>query len=146
MDIKKKQSLSRDTKSEIDSDSGKSEDSNCKQSINESECISNCDHVPNVLEIMDFATKTYRVSPVALKRSPMMMCFIGHVAVPIILDTGAENNVIGDVTCKRLGLRISQTSSQAQQVDRSPLKSVGRVLFQRENGENSWLYDGLVCS
>ena len=56
LDIKKKQSLSRDTKSEIDSDSGKSEDSNCKQSINESECILNSDHVPNVLEIMDIAT------------------------------------------------------------------------------------------
>ena len=99
-----------------------------------------------MLEIIDFAAKTYRVSSVALKRSPIMMCFINHAAVPIILDTGAENNVIGDVTCKRLGLKILQTSSQAQQVDKSPLKSVGRVVFQLENGDDSWHYDGLVCS
>ena len=116
------------------------------QGFNKCDNSSIRNQVPKVLEIMDFATKTYRVSSVALKRSPMMMCFINHVPVPIILDTGAENNVIGDITCKKLGLEILQTSSQAQQVDKSPLKSVGKVVCQLENGEDSWLYDGLVCS
>ena len=95
---------------------------------------------------MDLASKTYKVSSVALKRSPLMWCRINHDTVPVILDTGAENNVIGDVTCKKLGLKILKTCSQAQQVDRSPLKSVGRVLFNLENGQDSWIYDGLVCS
>ena len=95
---------------------------------------------------MDLASKTFRVSSVALKRSPVMMCHINHATVPVILDTGAENNVIGDVTCKKLGLKIQQTSSQAQQVDKSPLKSIGKVVFNLENGQDSWLYDGLVCS
>ena len=99
-----------------------------------------------MLEVTDVATKTYRVSSVALKRSPIMMCFINHASVPIILDTGAENNVIGDETCRKLGLKILQTSSKAQQVDKSPLKSIGRVVCQIDNGEDSWLYDGLVCS
>ena len=102
--------------------------------------------VPSVLEICDAATKTFRVSSVALKRSPLMLCHINHATVPVILDTGAENNVIGDITCKKLGLKIQQTCSQAQQVDKSPLKSVGRVVFNLENGQDSWLYDGLVCS
>ena len=95
---------------------------------------------------MDVVAKTYRVSPVALKRSPIMMCHVKHLSVPVVLDTGAENNVIGAVTCKRLGLKIMQTTSQAQQVDKSPLKAVGRVVTQLENGDDSWIYDGLVCS
>ena len=63
-----------------------------------------------------------------------MMCFIKHITAPVVLDTGAENNVIGDVTCRKLGLTILKTCSQAQQVDKSPLKSIGRVLIQCENG------------
>ena len=102
--------------------------------------------IPAVLEIMDTVDKTYRVSPVALKRSPIMMCHIKQTAVPVVLDTGSENNVIGAVTCKRLGLKIMQTTSQAQQVDKSPLKAVGRVVTQLDNGDDSWVYDGLVCS
>ena len=99
-----------------------------------------------MLEILDLKTKTYRVSPVALKRAPIMMCYINHIAAPVVLDTGAENNVIGDVTCRKFGLKILQTCSQAQQVDKSPLKSVGRVLLQLENGNESWTFDGLVCA
>ena len=102
--------------------------------------------VPTVLEILDFATQTYRVSPVALKRAPIMMCFVKHNTAPVVLDTGAENNVIGDVTCRKLGLTILKTCSQAQQVDKSPLKSIGRVLIQFENGAEAWTFDGLVCS
>lgn len=95
---------------------------------------------------MDTVAKTYRVCPVALKRSPIMMCHIKQAAVPLVLDTGAENNVIGAVTCKRLGLKIMQTTSQAQQVDKSPLKAVERVVTQLDNGDDSWVYDALVCS
>ena len=86
------------------------------------------------------------MSPVALKRAPIMMCYINHIAAPVVLDTGAENNVIGDVTCRKFGLKILQTCSQAQQVDKSPLKSVGKVLLQLENGNESWTFDGLVCA
>ena len=102
--------------------------------------------VPNVLEVLDLATRTYKVSPVALKRAPIMMCFIKHNTAPVVLDTGAENNVIGDITCRKLGLTILKTCSQAQQVDKSPLKSIGRVLIQFENGAEAWTFDGLVCT
>ena len=115
----------KDTQSDTDSDTMPNENCVLAQVFNKCDNSSIRNQVPKVLEIMDCATKTYRVSSVALKRSPMMMCFINHVPVPIILDTGAENNVIGDITCKKLGLQILQTSSQAQQVDKSPLKSVG---------------------
>ena len=37
-----------------------------------------------------------------------------------------------------------QTTSQAQQVDKSPLKAVGRVVTQLDNGDDSWVYDALV--
>ena len=74
-----------------------------------------------------------------------MMCHYKHFSVPVVLDTGAENNVIGDITCRRLGLTVLKTCSQAQQVDKSPLKSVGRIVITLENGGDSWTYDALVC-
>ena len=74
------------------------------------------------------------------------MCFIKHNTAPVVLDTGAENNVIGDITCRKFGLTILKTCSQAQQVDKSPLKSIGRVLIQFENGAEAWTFDGLVCT
>ena len=126
-------------------DSFKPIHSDCDSSECSADTVSNLS-IPTVLEILDVNAKTYRVSPVALKRSPIMMCHIKDASVPVVLDTGAENNVIGVVTCKRLGLKIMQTTSQAQQVDKSPLKSVGRVVVQLENGDDSWVYDGLVCS
>ena len=102
--------------------------------------------IPKILELVYLKTKTYRVSAVALKRSPLMMCHYKHHPVPLVLDTGAENNVISDIICKKLGLKIMQTSSQAQQVDKSPLKSIGRIFATFSNAEDSWGFDGLVCS
>ena len=119
-------------------------DSDCvpESHINQYDSIA-APSVPSVLEIVDLSAKTFRVSPVALKRSPLMMCHYKHFTLPVILDTGAENNVIGDIACKKFGLKILKTCSQVQQVDKSPLKSVGRIVITLENGSNSWTYDAL---
>ena len=79
-------------------------------------------------------------------KAQIMMCPYRHHSVPIVLDTGAEPNVISDTIAKRLSINILDTSSQAVQVDKSPLPSIGHILIDLFNGENSWLFDALVCT
>ena len=89
--------------------------------------------------------KVYQVSAVALKKAPIMMCYYKHHPVSLILDTGAEHNVISDTVVKKLGIPIFKTSSQAQQVDKSRLNSVGRISVLVSNASDSWQFDALVC-
>ena len=86
------------------------------------------------------------MSAVALKKAPIMMCYYEHYPMPLILDTGAEFNVIGDVTVKRLGVKVLKTNSQAQQVDKSPLLSIGRISIPLSNADDTWNFEALVCS
>ena len=75
-----------------------------------------------------------------------MTCHYKHHHVSLVLDTGAEHNVISDTVVKRLAIDISKTSSQAVQTDKSPLRSVGRISIILSNGDDSWLFDALVCT
>ena len=102
--------------------------------------------IPSILEIIDIERKVFKVSAVALKKAPIMMCHYKHHPVFIILDTGAEHNVISDTLVKRLSINILKTSSQAVQVDKSPLRSVGRISINVSNADDSWLFDALVCT
>ena len=102
--------------------------------------------IPSVLEVIDLKNKIFKVSAVAMKKAPIMMCLYNHHPVSIVLDTGAEHNVISDTVVKRLSMNIERTSSQAVQVDKSPLRSVGRISIILSNGDDSWLFDALVCT
>ena len=95
--------------------------------------------------MVDPKNKVYQVSAVALKKAPIMMCYYKHFPVSLILDTGAEHNVISDTVVKRLGIPILKTSSQAQQVDKSRLNSIGRISVLVSNASDSWQFDALVC-
>ena len=41
---------------------------------------------------------------VTTRKSPKMDCFHGHVLVCLLLDTGAESNLMGERTCTQMGL------------------------------------------
>ena len=79
------ETISEKTLSELNSTSISEEFQNAERYTDPKDSVHSSDLVPSVLEVTDVATKTYRVSSVALKRSPMMMCFINHAPVPIIL-------------------------------------------------------------
>ena len=83
--------------------------------------------IPSVLEIIDLSEKTFKVSAVALMKAPIMLCYYKHFAIPVILDTGAEYNVIADSQVKRMNVVVSKTSARAIQVDKSPLHTIGSV-------------------
>ena len=97
------------------------------------------DSIPSILEVVDLKNKVYQVSAVALKKAPIMSCFYKHFPVSLILDTGAEHNVISDTVVKKLGIPILKTSSEAQQVDKS------RISVLVSNASDSWQFDALVC-
>ena len=99
----------------------------------------------SVLEIDNVSRGTYRISAVAYKCAPLMMTYFEHNPLTILLDTGAENNIISSSIVKRLNIKILETPSKASQVDKSLLKSIGRIVVPIINGEESWTYDALVC-
>ena len=73
------------------------------------------------------------------------MTYFEHSPLTILLDTGAENNIIGTSVVKRLNIKVLPTPSKASQVDKSLLKSVGRIVIPIYNGEETWTFDALVC-
>ena len=65
---------------------------------------------------------------VTTRKSPKMQCFYGHIPVSLLLDSGAELNLVGEPTCKQMGLQYSKTNQGAQQVDmKTPLPVIGEV-------------------
>ena len=86
--------------------------------------------IPSILEVIDLKKKVFKVSAVALKKAPIMICHFKHYPVSIVLDTGAEHNVISDTLVKRLSINILKTSSQAVQVDRTPFGGLDFTLTQ----------------
>ena len=74
-----------------------------------------------------------------------MMTYFEHKPLTILLDTGAENNIISSSIVKKLNIKILATPSKASQVDKSLLKSIGRIVIPISNGEESWTFDALVC-
>ena len=88
----------------------------------------------------------FGLTAVAIKKAPIMMCHYEDHPIPIVLDTGAEHNVISDTVVGRLSINILRTSSQAVQVDKSPLRSVGCISIMLTNGGDSWLFDAIVCT
>ena len=99
----------------------------------------------SLLEIDNATSGTYRISAVAFKSAPLMMTYYDHNPITILLDTGAENNIISTSIVNRLKIKILQTSSKASQVDKSLLKSVGRITIPIYNGNEVWTFDALVC-
>lgn len=83
---------------------------------------------------------------VTTRKSPRMECFHGHILVVLLLDTGAESNLMGERTCRNMGLRYSRTNQGAQQVDmKTPLSVIGEVKGVKiSKGANVFVLDALV--
>ena len=83
---------------------------------------------------------------VTTRKSPRMQCFHGHVLVSLLLDSGAESNLIGERTCNLMGLSYSKTNQGAQQVDmKTPLPIVGEVSGVKiTKGAHVFILDALI--
>ena len=68
-------------------------------------------------------TQMYRVG---VKRSPSIQAFYKHHHV--IIDSGAETNIVREFLARRLGVRISKSSQTALQADgQTPLQITGET-------------------
>lgn len=83
---------------------------------------------------------------VATRKSPKMQCFYGHIPVSLLLDSGAESNLMGEPTCRHMGIQYSKTNQGAQQVDmKTPLPVVGEVSGIRiSKGPHVFILDALI--
>ena len=83
---------------------------------------------------------------VSTRKSPRMQCFFGHIPVCLLLDSGAESNLMGERTCRILGLVYSKTNQGAQQVDmKTPLPIVGEISgIKISKGPHVFILDALV--
>ena len=83
---------------------------------------------------------------VTTRKSPRLQCFYRHIPVCLLLDTGAESNLIGESIALSLELRIFATKQGALQADETtPLKIIGEVrdiLFNK--GPHVFSMDALV--
>ena len=79
-------------------------------------------------------------------KSPRMKCFHGHVPITLVLDSGAESNIISEHLCLQLGLRVGPTNQGAQQVDNKTslpvVGEIGRVKINK--GSEVFELDALV--
>ena len=112
--------------------------------------ISHSEHEPipffksKILSITPDNTQL-EVSTVAITRAPTMKLFLNHQATVVILDTGAESNVISEIVAKKLNMKISPTRSSAHQVDKSKLQVLGSVSVTLHYKKNEFTYEALVC-
>jgi hypothetical protein len=83
---------------------------------------------------------------VTTRKSPRMQCFYRHNPVCLLLDTGAESNLISESTASSLDLQISNTKQGALQADETtPLNIVGEVKeVQLNKGPHVFILDALV--
>ena len=83
---------------------------------------------------------------VTTRKSPKMHCFYGHVPIILLLDSGAEANLIGEPTVILLGLRYSRTIQGAQQVDmKTSLPIIGEITGVKiSKGAHVFTLDALV--
>ena len=83
---------------------------------------------------------------VSTRKSPRMQCFYAHIPVCLLLDSGAELNLMGERACIMMGLVYSRTTQGAQQVDmKTPLPIVGEITGVRiTKGPHVFVLDALI--
>ena len=83
---------------------------------------------------------------VTTRKSPRMQCFYRHIPVCLLLDTGAESNLISESTAQSLDLHITPTKQGALQADEiTPLAVIGEIKGIKFNkGAHVFDMDALV--
>ena len=81
---------------------------------------------------------------VAVRKTAILKCFYKHHPVIVILDTGAESNLVSERCAKELDLEISGSSQGAVMADRTTLTVLGEVIFMIVRGAHQLECEALV--
>ena len=87
------------------------------------------------------------VHKVDIMSSPFLMMSYGCHVIPLLLDSGAETNLIGLECAESLNLPVSKTTACASQADgTSDLKIIGEVHVKLSRGNKQYQFDALVAN
>ena len=93
----------------------------------------------------DVATTTVATTRrVAVRKTAILKCFYKHHPVIVILDTGAESNLVSQRCADELSLELSKSSQGAAMVDRTTLTVIGEVIIILIRGSHELTCEALV--
>jgi hypothetical protein len=81
---------------------------------------------------------------VAVRKTAILKCFYKHHPVIVILDTGAESNLVSERCAQELELEISSSTQGAVMADRTTLTILGEVIFMIIRGAHELECEALV--
>ena len=81
---------------------------------------------------------------VAVRKTAVLKCFYKHHPVIVILDTGAESNLVSQRCADELNLELSKSSQGAAMADRTTLTVLGEVVFIIIRGSHELTSEALV--
>ena len=83
---------------------------------------------------------------VDIEASPVLHVQCGNISVPVVIDSGAESNLIQEEFAKATGANILKTSTNANQADgQSRLEIVGEVHLEFHRYPHTFKFNGLVA-
>jgi hypothetical protein len=83
---------------------------------------------------------------VDIEASPILEVECAHTSVPVVIDSGAESNLIEEEFAKSTGATILKTTTKASQADgQSRLEIVGEVHLQFYRHPHTFKFNGLVA-
>ena len=93
---------------------------------------------------LKFTTNLKHLSP---DMSPYINVFYQHYPVKVVIDSGAETNMIRESVARQIGIPISSSSQLALQADgHSSLEVVGETCITLTCDKHSFLLEALVVS
>ena len=82
---------------------------------------------------------------VAIRKTAILKCFYKHHPVTVVLDTGAESNLVNNRCARELDLVLSSSSQGAVMADRTAALTVlGEVMFKIVRGAHELDCEALV--
>ena len=104
---------------------------------------------PHMSQAEHGITKSVMSTPISSRvdvlPSPVLEVFTNNLSTEVTIDSGAEVNLIAESECKRLNLKISDTTQKASMADgTSALQIVGEVNFTCVREHHALKFSGLV--
>ena len=84
---------------------------------------------------------------VQISQSPYLNVFYKHIPLKVVIDSGAETNMIRESVAKQFGASVQNSSHQALQADgQSSLIVTGETSITFNCGRHSFILEALVVS
>ena len=120
-----------------------------EQQVTDAAVVSTDSNIPTITRSIEVhnqleASVSRRVQ---ITQSPYINAFYQHYPVKVVIDSGAETNMICESVARQIGIPISSSSQLALQADgHSSLEVVGEIRITLTRDKHSFLLEALVVS